>query len=334
MKQSTGSTKVSQAGFTLVELLVVIAIIALLAGILLPSLANARELAKSAACLSNMHNAGAKMEVFKSGNRSLFPSGYSYVDGNASTGGYHHWTADMDPGDYTAAVGAGKYPKYATQYVCPSQTSGGWAPTNFTPGRIPTPPAGQSPQSATIDDQQAPRLSYTANEILLPRKKYSAAHDSATPPGTSNLCLVQDEEVESVANTILLGEFSNSSNCIYGASQGGGDTYKSHRPTNGMKVVGGGVFDGEGYTLGTKVQKLTYDEAETAITTVMADKSAAATNHHISYINENAHKTGSNYTFADGHAAKFTLKETLDSGNYMWGRKAYSCADKPEIQDN
>ena len=37
---------------------------------------------------------------------------------------------------------------------------------------------------------------------------------------------------------------------------------------------------------------------------------------------------------ADGHAAKFTLAETLDPGNYMWGRKVYSCADKPVIQDN
>jgi len=38
--------------------------------------------------------------------------------------------------------------------------------------------------------------------------------------------------------------------------------------------------------------------------------------------------------FADGHAAKFTLKETLDPDNYMWGRKIYSCVDRPEIQDN
>ena len=329
-----GSTGKRGSGFTLIELLVVIAIISLLASILLPSLNQAREMAKAASSLSNMHNIGMALNVYQSDNRGYFPSSYSYIDGNSSAGGYAHWTSLLNSDDYKAAPTAGKYPKFANQYVNPSQPSGGWAPTNFTPGRIPNPPAGQAPQSATIDDRQAPRLSYVANEAIMPRKKYSAAHDLSTPPGTSNLCLVSADEVESPTQTILLGEFSNSSNCIYGASAGGGTTYKSHRPTNGVKVVGGGVFDGENYALGTQVAKLTVDEAQAAIDAVLADKTAAATNHHISYIEPNSHKTGSNYTFVDGHAAKYTLQETLDPNNYMWGRKMYSCADKPVIQDN
>jgi prepilin-type N-terminal cleavage/methylation domain-containing protein/prepilin-type processing-associated H-X9-DG protein len=323
-------------GFTLIELLVVVGIIALLASILMPSLAKAREQAKGASCLSNLHNIGISLAMYHGDNRGYYPSNYSYIDGNSSAGGYYHWTAALDFKDYTADITARKYPKLANQYVCPSHFPGGWAPTNFTSWRIPNPPPGQASQDTggTKDDRQAPRLSYVANEIVMPRKKYSPAHDAANPPGTSNLCLVNADEVESANNTILVGEFSSSANCIWGSSVGGGAAYKSHRPTSGVKTEGGGVFDGEGYVEGTKLYKLTYAEAQSAIDAVMANKSAAATSHHISYINPAVHLTGSNYTFVDGHAAKFTLQETLDPGNYMWGRKVYSCTDKPVIQDN
>ena len=45
----------SRKGFTLIELLVVIAIIALLVGMLVPTLKTAKELAQAAVCRSHLH---------------------------------------------------------------------------------------------------------------------------------------------------------------------------------------------------------------------------------------------------------------------------------------
>src|SRR4051794_20685662 len=50
--------------FTLIELLVVVAIVAILAAILFPVLAQAREKARSAACLSNLRQLGAGTQMY------------------------------------------------------------------------------------------------------------------------------------------------------------------------------------------------------------------------------------------------------------------------------
>jgi prepilin-type N-terminal cleavage/methylation domain-containing protein/prepilin-type processing-associated H-X9-DG protein len=326
----------SVRGFTLVELLVVIAIIALLLSILMPSLAKARNLSKAAVCLSNLKNIGMSLSMYHTQN-NYYPTAYGYIDGESSANGYYHWTAALEPSEYQAPITSGKYPRTQKQYVCPTHTPGGWAPSNFTSARIKEPPPGQASQDATNtkDDQQAPRLSYAVNEAILPRKKFSNAHDAANATAnTKNICVVSPDEIDAAGNTILVGEFSSNSNCIWGSSVGGGSAYKSHRPTNGVKLANGGVFDGEGYVAGTQVFKLTLAEATAAINAVLADKSVAATNHHISYINPTSHMECGNYAYADGHTAKATLKETLDPGDYQWGRKVYSCIDKPVIQDN
>src|SRR5438876_5627723 len=54
-----------QRGFTLIELLVVIAIIAILAAILFPVFAQAREKARQTMCSSNMKQMGLAVEMYR-----------------------------------------------------------------------------------------------------------------------------------------------------------------------------------------------------------------------------------------------------------------------------
>src|SRR5271165_5665745 len=62
-----------RSGFTLIELLVVIAIIAILAAILFPVFAQAREKARQASCTSNMKQVGLALLMYANDYDEMFP---------------------------------------------------------------------------------------------------------------------------------------------------------------------------------------------------------------------------------------------------------------------
>jgi len=62
-----------QPGFTLIELLVVIAIIAVLAGMLLPSLSTAKKKSKQIKCLSNMRQVGLALNLYELDHERMPP---------------------------------------------------------------------------------------------------------------------------------------------------------------------------------------------------------------------------------------------------------------------
>jgi len=99
--------KTSKKGFTLIELLVVIAIIAILAAILFPVFAQAREKARAIKCVSNLKQMGLAFVMYKQDydeHVPLMPCGCWYTVGKP-----HCFFVNLDP-----------YVKGREVYTCPS----------------------------------------------------------------------------------------------------------------------------------------------------------------------------------------------------------------------
>ena len=335
-----------QSGFTLIELLVVIAIIAILAAILFPVFAKAQEKAQQTACLSNEKQLGMGLMMYAQDYNNTFPQCYYYKNDTSGTGGYEHWSGLIS-----------SYVKSKGVWVCPSSVNNGFAPANFDNTAAGTDatsnnngdgyPAGQVPLNVGQIDDQATRISYMANEIVLPRLKVSQASGKAL---ASNLQTVKMSMLDNPSGTILIAEMTDIHARMYTASGMTVTAIKSHRPTCPLYNPGANNSGGSSTGLGPNseneydtedgpwsftvngqanvVPAVSAADADACCATAIANGAADGLP-HIVYCKYDAHGGGSNYIFCDGHAKWRKLSDTL--ANQEWGTKVYDVISQPTI---
>jgi prepilin-type N-terminal cleavage/methylation domain-containing protein len=179
-------------GFTLIELLVVIAIIAILAAILFPVFAQAREKARATACLNNMKQLGIALEVYLSDwdgayPMNRFPTGSTPPPGGTNNhGSTYTWRRALD-----STV------KSLSAWQCPSNDYK-WSTTGSVNG---SPGDDSNGPNFTIADQR-----YNGRRISGSYAYNGAYFHEAMPAGEPTQRPREQAEIKDPAGLIIIME--------------------------------------------------------------------------------------------------------------------------------